>query len=627
MKNWIYFFRLGWLLLVALVAFTVACPEPKLNPDQQVRPKITGDGPVLAFTTKVVEFTCGVPITKESILEKLRDKDYLVVQSDNENHSGEFIFEVADFTIPSHHHGYFDISFSVADSTGKKSDCTFAIRIRENLTPGTLTPSYDGSNLQFPIGSDPAFLITALLRKENSGLSVVNTNSCADAKGYKIIDGVFPADVGGHKYYSVAGVYPGVQFKIQDYLGATTELITATFEIIAPDQPPTINPPEAALEVNYLATVTDDELFNHLKTGTIHSIDLSVTWDNSTFKRLTVVDTTKTGVQRIYFQVIDKNGKESEKYFLRLNIDPPSAVPRNILEDPGFEENPADLTGALKKDRYRTARLSQHWKIVPTKISIRGNASEGGLIPNRELVEESTSCSDNAADYAQGPIILDEAKFLNDPNCSDPKDDGYAAVASKDFMSDLVAVGPLDHMLVYRATEKKKSGSYSFALRGKFYRPFKYYYSRWHFWGVGCALQQEVTLQPNTTYTAGAQIIKSFGHNLSSNHLDGMVGAIYIRVKKKSDSSIIKEMHIAGHPGSSQYGKFIDFETDSFVVAEETPAIFEIRRYLSNDTGKTNEAGSTWGYSPIYIDDCRLVGSLQTPTHIPEDQQLPPAGI
>lgn len=626
MKSRSYFSSVGLILLLLAAFFVAACPQPKINPEQQVRPKISGDGPVLAFTDKSIEFICGDAITKEVILEKLKDETYLKVESENEEHSGDFVFEVSDFTIPAHTHGFFEISFSVADSTGKKTECTFAIRIKENLTPGTVTLIYDGSTaLKFPLGTDPKLNLTALLRKEGTGLSVTNTNACADARGYEMIEETLPADVGGQKYYLVLGTYHGVKFKVKDWLGVESQEVEVSIEIIQPDSPPTVIPPDAPLSVNYMSIVSDGALYEHLKTGQIVSIDVSVDWTTSTLNRITVVDTSKNGIQRIYCRVTDKHGNKSEKFFIRVNVSG-GPDPENILQDPSFEEEPAPLAGTVTKDRYKAARLSSHWEIVPTTISIRGNNYEGGTVENQKLKKVSISCSGNEADYAQGPIVLNEAYYLALPNCSANGDNGYALLSGKANMADLVAVGGLDHMLVYRATEKKSDGNYSLALRGKYYRPFHYNSAFWNFWGVGCALRQEVTLEPGHTYQAKAKIIKSFGRNENSSLIDGMVGAIYISVKRKTapQTDLIK-LHIEGHPPIAQNGNFIPFETGTFSVTEPTTAIFEIRRYLSNDADGENEESSTWGYSPIYIDDCQLMDTPIPPVHIPEEEQLPPS--
>ena len=56
-----------------------------------------------------------------------------------------------------------------------------------------------------------------------------------------------------------------------------------------------------------------------------------------------------------------------------------------------------------------------------------------------------------------------------------------------------------------------------------------------------------------------------------------------------------------------------------YAADADKDAVFEFRRYLSNDDGTKEDIDSTWGYSPIYIDDCAV---YEIDAHIPEAEQI-----
>lgn len=621
---------LTFLCILFLLGITTC--EPQIDPKSLEKPTINGIAPTITFTQEVPQFTCGEAITKETILNLLNDKRFATISS---NDGEPCAISVADFTIAPHTHGYVNIDFVASDSANNVSKGTISIYIAANKTKDPITLQYNGPTpFELPFGIDPALIINNLLRDPNSGFSVSNSNLCDHQKPYTLIEPFYPK-VGEHYFYKVAGTYDNVKFKVKSKNQVVSNEISLTIKVNESTAKPIIYPPDDPLMHEIEATISNDDIITYLKNNMIvYSSDPTVTLDNINFSILTTPDFSKLGIQRIYFYVTDTNGNKSDMAFMRINYKSQNiSTTENILKDPSFEEEPAPLNGTITDEFYRDKRLSSNWKINPTTILAKGNNTENGGDNNKPLSEWSKSSTGNSNDLVHGPIIIDTSR---DSKITLRTDDAYEVVKGKNLYG-LESINTLKHMVVYRATEKKNSGDYSFGLRGKTWYIGDYWRNYFTFFGVGSELTQEVELEKDDICTFAAQIIKDFGHN-GEGGLDGMVGAIYISVYPKgSPNNPIKELHIHSHTAAANYGNFIRYGSDTdhqgnisgsgkFIVSSSGSYIFSIRRYLSNDDGGKNEATSTWGYSPIYIDDCELMvtRTKKYQSHIDEELQTPP---
>lgn len=627
------------LILTVLFLFLTTCDQTP-EPTQLEQPNLVA-GPTVSFTEVVPEFTCGQAITKEAILAILNNSQYVSISADSQKPC-QII--VGDFSIPAHTHGFVEIPFIVTDVENNLSkNSTISILIKEDKSTQPIVLAYNGPTpFAHPFGVDTALIINNLLADSSSGFSVTNSNGCEHQKGYTLIPVNFPQN-GGHPFYKVSGNY-NITFKIKSHNGVESNEITVSVEIGASDAKPIIYPPTIALEKEVESSVTNEDIINYIKANSLlFSSDPTINMSNVTFDVKTVADSSKLGTQRIYFTVTDQNNNQSDLAYIRLTFitsNPYIYNNQNVLIDPSFEAEPAPLAGSISDEFYRDKRLSSNWKINQTTMFFTNPfvGEGGGNRPNTPLNQKSKSITGNNNDLLQGPIILDPADF---PSVSSFKEDkGYELVKDKSLYG-LEGIATLKHMVLYRATEKKVTGTHSFALRGKSYdiginKDNSSQTAR--FFGVGGELCQTVTLKKDDVCSFSAQIIKDFGHD-ASGELNGMVGAIYISLYKAGEpNNIIKELHIHSHcTNKSDYGQFKRYGSNTnhegsvisegtFAIPEDGNYVFSIRKYLSNDSGGKEESTSSWGYSPTYVDDCELkVTRLkQYESHIDEELQTPP---
>ena len=628
---------LTFLCILFLLGITTC--EPQIDPKSLEKPTINGIAPTITFTQEVPQFTCGEAITKETILNLLNDKRFATISSNDDEPCA---ISVADFTIAPHTHGYVNIDFVASDSANNVSKGTITIYIAANKTKDPITLQYNGPTpFELPFGIDPALIINNLLRDPNSGFSVSNSNLCDHQKPYTLIEPVYPK-VGEHYFYKVAGTYDNVKFKVKSKNQVVSNEISLTIKIDSSNAKPNIYPPDDPLIHEIETSITNEDVITYLKNNMlIFSSDPFVNMDNISFTVLTTPDSSKLGIQRIYFYITDTNGNKSDMAFMRINYKSQNiSTTENILKDPSFEEAPAPLNGTITDEFYRDKRLSSNWKINQTMMFFTNPfvGEGGGDRPNTPLNQKSKSITGNDNDLLQGPIILDPADF---PSVSSFKEDkGYELVKDKSLYG-LEGITTLKHMVVYRASEKAVTGGHSFALRGKSYdiginKNDSSQTAR--FFGVGSELCQTVTLKKDDVCSFSAQIIKDFGHD-QPGELNGMVGAIYISLYEEGNpNNIIKELHIHSHcTNRSDYGQFKRYGSNTdyqgavisegtFAIPKDGNYVFSIRKYLSNDDGGKSESQSSWGYSPTYVDDCELnVTRLrQFESHIDEELQTPP---
>lgn len=596
------------------------------------------NAPVVVFKAGIPSYVCpqggGTPITPDLIAVKLREEGFLEIRSANQKHTGAFVISVPDFTIPEHTHGKYKISFTVTDSTGLSTTKELTINILPGTDPGKITVSLREGVTEIPIrfGVHPRVYINDLL---DQYFTVTNTNGCADVSDYSLsLDSVISTvSINSENYpvyFQADAVGTITNFKIRDVNNIESTAIDSIAVRTGRNEiPPVVTLPDAETIVfsqTYSLTPyaeNDSSLKSDLmafmaKSGNLQSPDPTLTWDNLTVTYNPIPDRTKGGIQRVYCTFADPQGLASEPVMVRFSYELAEDVDwktmKNLLRDPGFEEEAAAFIGSGGDD-FTQYRISQAWTITPTHIYLKQTTSEGGAgaLSGAEFMKAATG---EAADIAQGPVLLNSSQgWLNGKTL---QDNGYTDVASKNHMSDLPK-DDMKHRLIYKATEKKAEGLYSLALRGKSYQPVK---GGSLFLGTGIRLTQNIALKAGKGYIIASSIIRSFGRNESGN-LDGMVGGIYISLK--ADAQVLSEIKIVGHGDTSKYGQFVHYVAEqSYLTESDVEAVFEINRYLSNDTGGKQDEDSTWGYSPVYIDNC---GVYEIDLHKPESEQEIPAGI
>lgn len=637
MKKYFYFL----LVLIFLGSCEVEkVPETEQTqfPGFEVPESENPNAPVVVFKAGVPSYVCpqggGVLITPDLIAEKLREEGFLEIRSANKKHTGEFVISVPDFIIPEHTHGKYKISFTVTDSTGLSTTKELTINILPSTDSGQLSVSLKDDVTEIPIrfGVHPRVYINDLL---DQYFTVTNTNGCADVSDYSLsLDSVISTvaidSVDYPVYFQVDAVGTISNFKIQDVNNVESNAISSIAVRTGQNEiPPVVTLPDAETIVfpqTYSltpyaendATLKSDLMAFMAKSGNLQSPDPTLTWDNMTVTYNPIPDRTKGGIQRVYCTFADPQGLSSEPVMIRFSYELAENVDwstmKNLLQDPGFEEEAAAFTGS-GGDAFSQYRISQAWTITPTHIYLKQTTNEGGS-GNLSGAEFMKAATGEAADIAQGPVLLNTNQgWLNGKTL---QDNGYADVASKNYMSDLPQ-NDMGHRLIYRATEKKFEGTYSLALRGKSYQPVK---GSSLFLGTGIRLTQNIALKAGKGYIIASSIIRSFGRN-ENNNVDGMVGGIYISLK--ADEQVLSEIKIIGHGDTSKYGQFVHYVADnSYLSDTDVGAVFEVCRYLSNDAGGKQDEDSTWGYSPVYIDNC---GVYEIDLHKPESEQEIPDGI
>ena len=420
-------------------------------------------------------------------------------------------------------------------------------------------------------------------------------------------------------------------FIVVDSTGAQSEPIDVPVVVLQNDQPPVLTLPDAETKVfpqNYaLENYTAEEkktLFTEIRQflkdngAEVESVDPVVSLENATIEIVSEPDRTKLGVQRLRVTATDSAGNVSAPVSVRVEYTVPAdfdfttlSAKMNLLQDPGFEEDAAAFAGSGGDD-FAQYRLSSAWTLEPTAIYLkRGTTAEGGT---GEISDASwtKAATDDPADTAQGPILLNtEQSWFSGKTV---RDNGYSDVSNKNNM-DTLPKDDMKHRLVYKApsSEKAKNGKYSLALRGKSYQPVA---DNSLFLGTGVKLTQPVALSAGKSYVISSAIIRSFGRDEGDN-LNGMVGGIYVMLKE--GDTVLSEIQIVGHGEAAQYGQFVTYVGDPYAADADKEAVFEFRRYLSNDAGTKEDINSTWGYSPIYIDDCAV---YEIDAHIPEAEQI-----
>ena len=421
-------------------------------------------------------------------------------------------------------------------------------------------------------------------------------------------------------------------FIVVDSTGAQSAPIDVPVVVLQNDQPPVLTLPDAETKVfpqNYaLENYTAEEkktLFTEIRQflkdngAEVESVDPVVSLENAAIEIVSEPDRTKLGVQRLRVTATDSAGNVSAPVSVRVEYTVSddfdfATLPEkmNLLQDPGFEEAAAGFTGSGGDD-FAQYRLSSAWTLEPTAIYLkRGTTAEGDGAGEISDASWTKAATDNSADTAQGPILLNtEQSWFSGKTV---RDNGYSDVSKKNNM-DTLPKDDMKHRLVYKApsSEKAKNGKYSLALRGKSYQPVQ---GSSLFLGTGVKLTQPVALSAGKSYVISSAIIRSFGRNESGN-LDGMVGGIYVMLKE--GDTVLSEIQIVGHGKAAQYGQFVTYVGDPYAADADKDAVFEFRRYLSNDDGTKEDINSTWGYSPIYIDDCAV---YEIDAHIPEAEQI-----
>lgn len=640
------------ILFSALMLFlSVSCEQEELpNPEQtQVPPFdewVDPDAPVVIIKGEVASVPCpqgqgeGASL-KASVEAVLNEEGFLEIYSSNKDHQGAFTITVDDSAIPAHTHGPVEVPFTVSDSTGLSVEKTVQVVIVPNEASSNLNVVYNKESEPMPIrfGESIRLYIDELLT-DSEYFTIESDNPCAASGSFslstetaiptvQLIPGGETAEQDFPIWFKAQETGTITGFIVVDSTGAQSAPIDVPVVVMRNDQPPVLTLPDAETKVfpqNYaLKNYTDDEkntLFTEIRQflkdngAEVESVDPVVSID--TAEILTEPDRTKLGIQRLRVTVTDTSGNVSEPISVRVEYTVPAdfdfatlPTKMNLLKDPGFEEAAAEFTGSGGDD-FALYRLSSAWTLEPTAIYLkRGTTAENGAgaISDASWTKAAT---DSSADTAQGPILLNtEQEWFSDKTV---QDNGYNDVSSKNNM-DTLPKDDMKHRLVYKApaSEKAKSGAYSLALRGKSYQPVA---GRSLFLGTGVKLTQTVTLSAGKSYVISSAIIRSFGRNESGN-LDGMVGGIYVMLKE--GDSVLSEIKIVGHGEASQYGQFVTYVGDPYAADADKDAVFEFRRYLSNDGGTKEDISSTWGYSPIYIDDCAV---YEIDAHIPEAEQI-----
>lgn len=641
------------ILFSALMLFlSVSCEQEELpNPEQtQVPPFdewVDPDAPVVIIKGEVASVPCpqgqgeGASL-KASVEAVLNEEGFLEIYSSNKDHQGAFTITVDDSAIPAHTHGPVEVPFTVSDSTGLSVEKTVQVVIVPNEAQSNLNVVYNKESEPMPIrfGESIRLYIDELLTKSEY-FTIESDNPCAASGSFslstetaiptvKLIPGGETAEQDFPIWFKAQAEGTISGFIVVDSTGAQSAPINVPVVVMRNDQPPVLTLPDAETKVfpqNYaFENYTDDEkntLFTEIRQflkdngAEVESVDPVVSID--TAEILTEPDRTKLGIQRLRVTVTDTSGNVSEPISVRVEYTVPAdfdfatlPTKMNLLKDPGFEEDAAAFTGSGGDD-FAPYRLSSAWTLEPTAIYLkRGTTGEGGGASAISDASWTKAATDDPADTAQGPILLNtEQSWFSGETV---RDNGYNDVSNRNNM-DTLPTDDMKHRLVYKApaSEKANNGNYSLALRGKSYQPVA---GSSLFLGTGVKLTQSVTLSAGKSYVISSAIIRSFGHD-EGNNLNGMVGGIYVMLKE--GDSVLSEIKIVGHGDAAQYGQFVTYVGDPYAADADKDAVFEFRRYLSNDDGTKEDINSTWGYSPIYIDDCAV---YEIDAHIPEAEQI-----
>lgn len=649
MKNFLILFSALMLFLF------VSCEQEELpNPEQTQVPLfdewVDPDAPVVIIKGEVASVPCpqgqgeGASL-KASVEAVLNEEGFLEIYSSNKDHQGAFTITVDDLAIPAHTHGPVEVPFTVSDSTGLSVEKTVQVVIVPNEAQSNLKVVYNKGNEPMPIrfGESIRLYIDELLTNSEY-FTIESDNPCAASGSFSLSTDtaiptvkLIPAGETAEQDFPIwfkaqeTGTISG--FIVVDSTGAQSAPIDVPVVVLRNDQPPVLTLPDAETKVfpqNYAFENYNEGEKNTLFTeirqflkdngAEVESVDPVVSID--TAEILTEPDRTKLGIQRLRVTVTDTSGNVSAPIFVRVEYTVPAnfdfatlPAEMNLLQDPGFEGDAAEFAG-IGGDDFAPYRLSSAWTLEPTAIYLkRGTTGEGG---KGEISDASwtKAATDNPADTAQGPILLNtEQSWFSDKTL---RDNGYSDVSSKNNMSTL-PTDDMKHRLVYKApsSEKANNGSYSLALRGKSYQPVPVpVQDRSLFLGTGVKLTQPVALSAGKSYVISSAIIRSFGRD-EGNNLNGMVGGIYVMLKE--GDTVLSEIQIVGHGDAAQYGQFVTYVGGPYAADADKEAVFEFRRYLSNDDGTKEDIDSTWGYSPIYIDDCAV---YEIDAHIPEAEQI-----
>lgn len=646
MKNFLILFSALMLFLF------VSCEQEELpNPEQtQVPPFdewVDPDAPVVIIKGEVASVPCpqgqgeGASL-KASVEAVLNEEGFLEIYSSNKDHQGAFTITVDDSAIPAHTHGPVEVPFTVSDSTGLSVEKTVQVVIVPSEASSNLKVVYNKESEPMPIrfGESIRLYIDELLANSEY-FTIESDNPCAASGSFslstdtaiptvKLIPGGETAEQDFPIWFKAQETGTITGFIVVDSTGAQSEPIDVPVVVMRNDQPPVLTLPDAETKVfpqNYaFENYTDEEktaLTQAVKTfladngAAVESVDPVVSLENATIAVVSEPDRTKLGVQRLRVTAADSAGNVSAPVSVRVeytvsdDFDFTTLPPEmNLLRDPGFEEEAAAFAGSGGEE-FSAYRLSSAWTLEPTAIYLkRGTTVEGGGASAISDASWTKAATDHSADTAQGPILLNTEQFSE----TELQDNGYSDVSNRNNM-DRLPKNDMKHRLVYKApaSEKAKSGAYSLALRGKSYQPVQ---NSSLFLGTGVKLTQPVTLSAGKSYVISSAIIRSFGHD-EGNNLNGMVGGIYVMLKE--GDTVLSEIQIVGHGKAAQYGQFVTYVGDPYAADANKEAVFEFRRYLSNDGGTKEDIASTWGYSPIYIDDCAV---YEIDAHIPEAEQI-----
>ena len=649
MKNFLILFSALMLFLF------VSCEQEELpNPEQtQVPPFdewVDPDAPVVIIKGEVASVPCpqgqgeGASL-KASVEAVLNEEGFLEIYSSNKDHQGAFTITVDDSAIPAHTHGAVEVPFTVSDSTGLSVEKTVQVVIVPNEAPSNLNVVYNKGSEPMPIrfGESIRLYIDELLTNSEY-FTIESDNPCAASGSFSLSTDtaiptvkLTPAGETAEQDFPIwfkaqeRGTITG--FIVVDSTGAQSEPINVPIVVLQNDQPPVLTLPDAETKVfpqNYaFENYTDEEktaLTQAVKTfladngAAVDSVDPVVSLENATIAVVSEPDRTKLGVQRLRVTAADSAGNVSAPVSVRVEYTVSddfdfTTLPAemNLLRDPGFEKEAVDFTGSGGDD-FAQYRLSSAWTLEPTAIYLkRDTVGEGGSSGVSDA-SWTKAATDNSADTAQGPILLNTEQSWFLEQTKPVRDNGYSDVSNKNNMSTL-PTDDMKHRLVYKApsSEKANSGTYSLALRGKSYQPVA---GSSLFLGTGVKLTQPVALSAGKSYVISSAIIRSFGRD-EGNNLNGMVGGIYVMLKE--GDTVLSEIQIVGHGEAAQYGQFVTYVGDPYAADADKEAVFEFRRYLSNDDGTKEDIDSTWGYSPIYIDDCAV---YEIDAHIPEAEQI-----
>lgn len=649
MKNFLILFSALMLFLF------VSCEQEELpNPEQtQVPPFdewVDPDAPVVIIKGEVASVPCpqgqgeGASL-KASVEAVLNEEGFLEIYSSNKDHQGAFTITVDDSAIPAHTHGPVEVPFTVSDSTGLSVEKTVQVVIVPNEAPSNLNVVYNKESESMPIrfGESIRLYIDELLTNSEY-FTIESDNPCAASGSFslstdtaiptvKLIPGGETAEQDFPIWFKAQETGTITGFIVVDSTGAQSAPIDVPIVVLQNDQPPVLTLPDAETKVfpqNYaLENYNEGEkntLFTEIRQflkdngAEVESVDPVVSIENATIAVVSEPDRTKLGVQRLRVTAADSAGNVSAPVSVRVEYTVSddfdfTTLPAemNLLRDPGFEKEAAAFAGSGGDD-FAPYRLSSAWTLEPTAIYLKLDTTGEngkGAISDASWTKAAT---DNSADTAQGPILLntEQSWFLDETKTV--RDNGYSDVSNRNNMATLPK-DDMKHRLVYKApsSEKANNGAYSLALRGKSYQPVQ---GSSLFLGTGVKLTQPVALSAGKSYVISSAIIRSFGRD-EGNNLNGMVGGIYVMLKE--GDTVLSEIKIVGHGEAAQYGQFVTYVGDPYAADADKEAVFEFRRYLSNDDGTKEDIDSTWGYSPIYIDDCAV---YEIDAHIPEAEQI-----